>query len=55
MTWATILGAIKALLEAIPILNRWFSKTPTQKVDEENRGVDQDIAHADKTGRPPKK
>lgn len=50
--WATILGALKALLEAIPILNRLFSKTPTQKVDEVNRGVDQSIDESDKTGRP---
>jgi hypothetical protein len=50
--WATILGAITAFLEAIPILSRLISKTPTQKVDEENSGVDDAIAKADKTGRP---
>lgn len=52
--WATILGLLRALLEAIPILSRLVRKTPTEKVDEANRGVDQDIACADKTGRPPK-
>lgn len=50
--WATILGAFKALLEAIPYFNRWLSKTPTQKVDEENRGIDQSFEKSAKTGRP---
>lgn len=50
--WATIVEAILALLKAIPILGRLISKTPTQKVDEENRGVDQSLEKSAKTGRP---
>jgi hypothetical protein len=49
---AQILLILKALFEAIPILNKWFSKTPTQKVDEGKEDVRKELEEFKETGRP---
>lgn len=51
MTWASILAVLMKLLEAIPLVDRLMRKSPTQEVERENRGADDAIADADKTGR----
>lgn len=51
MTWASILAVLMKLLEAIPYVDRLMRKSPTQVVEGENRGVDDAISEADKTGR----
>lgn len=47
-----LLGAVKAFFEAIPFFSRWFTKTPTQKVEERQATTAEEIEKAKKTGRP---
>jgi hypothetical protein len=50
----TILGVLVGVLKAIPYFDKWFTKTPTQKVEEGKEQVREDSDHMAQTGRPPK-
>jgi F0F1-type ATP synthase membrane subunit b/b' len=47
-----ILEIIKQILAAIPILNRWFTKTTSEKIEKREEKVRDDIEEFKKTGRP---
>ena len=53
---ATILGILKAILEALPFLDRLlraFTKTPQEKVEKGVEDLRSEIDEFKKTGRPP--
>jgi hypothetical protein len=49
---AEFIAFIKSLLAAIPILDRWFTKTPTQKIEDGYKQAQDDADHLKETGRP---
>jgi len=54
---ATILGVLKAILEALPIISklvRAFQKTPQEKTEKNIEDQRQEIDEFKKTGRPPR-
>lgn len=46
--------ALLALLKSIPILNRWFTKTPSESQDDQEQETHEDMEKFKQTGRPPK-
>ena len=53
MAWVKIiLDIILALGSAIPILHKWFSKSPTEKVLDKKKAIRKAFKKARKTGRP---
>jgi hypothetical protein len=48
----TFLEILKQILAAIPILNRWFTKTPAEKIEKREEEVREEIEEFKKTGRP---
>lgn len=53
---ATILGILKAFLEALPFVDRLvraFTKTPQEKVDKSVEDQRKEIDEFKRTGRPP--
>jgi hypothetical protein len=53
MGWVTAIGSlIMAVLKALPILDKWFSKSVTQKVEEKQAELRDEIDDFKKTGRP---
>lgn len=53
MGWVSgIASAIMAIIKALPILDRWFSKTPTEKIESELEKLRREIEESKKTGRP---
>jgi hypothetical protein len=54
---STILGILKGILDAIPILDRLirsFQKTPQEKVDKGVEDLRDEVDEFKKTGRPPR-
>jgi hypothetical protein len=49
---AAILEAILALLKAIPYFDKWFSKSPAEKVADAKDKSREEIDEFKKTGRP---
>lgn len=52
----TILGIFKAILEALPFLDRLFKafqKTPQEKVEKDVEDARKDLDEFKRTGRPP--
>lgn len=49
-----ILEIVVGVLAAIPYFDKWFSKTPTQKVEEGKEDVRRETDEFRRTGRPPK-
>jgi hypothetical protein len=49
---ATILGLIQGFLQAIPILNRWFTKPTESKVEDAAVKARNELDEFKKTGRP---
>lgn len=47
-----ILSFLVGLVKAIPIFDKWFSKTPTQKADAAKEDVRREMDDFRKTGRP---
>ena len=52
MTFAAIWEGIVAFLKAIPIFERLFTKTATEKIEDAHEKIDRDNAEEKKTGRP---
>jgi|LakMenEpi03Aug12_release.lakeMendotaPanAssembly.Ray.scaffolds.fasta_scaffold825337_2 hypothetical protein len=53
MGWISgIASALMAIIKALPILDRWFTKTPTQKIESELEKLRKDLEEAKKSGRP---
>lgn len=50
--WAGILALLTAIFQAIPIIGKWLSKPATQKVEDKQEDVKDEIDHFKKTGRP---
>jgi hypothetical protein len=50
---ATIFEFLMGLIKAIPIFNKWFTKTPEQKVEEKKSDLRDEIDQFKETGRPP--
>jgi hypothetical protein len=53
MTIGALLEAIVSLIKAIPIFDKWFTKTPTQKIEDGKQAIDHE-EHAVKDGGRPK-
>lgn len=47
-----IVDIVLALLAAIPILDRWFTRTPIEKEKEKRADVDQEHEKNKESGRP---
>ena len=53
MGWVQgIAAAIMAILKALPILDRWFTKTPTEKIESELEKLRRELEESKKSGRP---
>jgi len=53
MGWLTgIVSALVAIAKAIPYLDRWFTKTSTEKIESELEKLRKDLEESKKTGRP---
>ena len=51
--WAKVLiEAVLAVVKVIPILDRWFTRPTTPKVDSARADVREEIDHFKETGRP---
>lgn len=53
MGLGAILEAIVGLIKAIPILDKWFTKTPTEKLEDIKKAIDEE-EQAVKGGERPK-
>ncbi len=49
---ATILEIITGILKAIPIISKWFTKSPTQKVEDLHKDIDEQIDKSKKIRNP---
>lgn len=47
-----ILGILEALLKALPIINKWISKSAAEREEDARKEVRDAIEHARKKGRP---
>jgi hypothetical protein len=55
MGWLTaLLGILSELVKAIPILDRWFTKTPSEKGQDSKDDVRKDVDDFKGDGRPPR-
>ena len=52
MTVAGIIAAIVALLKAIPYFDKWFTKSPEQKIEDGQKQISDDLDDQAKKGRP---
>lgn len=48
----TILESILAALKSIPYFDKWFSKTPTEKIEDAKETARKESDEFRKTGRP---
>jgi hypothetical protein len=49
---AAIFEFLVGLVKAVPYIDKWFSKTPTEKVEEGREDVRKETDHMRDTGRP---
>lgn len=53
MGWVTtVLGIIKGILDALPIISRWFKKSATERAEEKKKDVRDKTDSFRKDGRP---
>ncbi len=50
--WAKALAILTGILEVIPIVNKWFTKTTSETVNEEREDVREDLDKFREDGRP---
>jgi hypothetical protein len=49
---AAFFGAIKAIFSGLPFFDKWFTKTPTEKLDDVKEDLDKEEEEFKKDGRP---
>lgn len=49
---AGIVALLADLLKALPILNKWFTKTPVEKQDDAKEEIREESKNFEETGRP---
>lgn len=55
MGWVTsLLEILNGIVKSIPILDRWFTKTPSEKLEDSKEEVREGTDEFVRTGRPPK-
>lgn len=50
--WAAIIEIISGLIKAIPIFDRWFTKTTVEKQKEAQEDIDKEMDKIKNEGRP---
>lgn len=50
--FTAIVAAITSFFKSIPILDRWFTKTASEKIADKKKDAREDIDNYKKTGRP---
>lgn len=54
MTFKAIVELLLGLIQAIPILDKWFNKSTEAKVEDSKKDIDNEKKEFEETGRPPK-
>lgn len=53
MGWVSgIASALMAIIKALPIIDRWITKTPTEKIESELEKLRRELEESKKSGRP---